>query len=386
MVHLLVPEPARRATLALLSLGAFETTADGAWDYVSPALTEMLGDLPTSSLLGREWLSRVHPDDLQRVLAEYRQSREYERPWKQAFRFIGADGGILHVGVDANPLPQEPGVRGIRYVGLIRDRSNTVRAADQALESQQLFEQMQDLLSEGVAIARGEVVLAANPAAARILGYEHPDEVFGRPALSFLHPDDRDRFSAYLGSDSQSFTTGRIVRPDGVEVTVVVQGRPVLYAGAPARLVTFVPITDPLVEAAISARNERQLHALEGLLTMPYHRMALEGEEAGRIEYANPAFGELVGRSPDELVGMNVLALTHPDDVKASTESIAGFVVTEGREPVRVRKRFVRPDGSAVAVELLSAIYRDPVTTRAVSMTVCLEPVPPTSRRDLSEV
>ena len=134
-----------------------------------------------------------------------------------------------------------------------------------------------------------------------------------------------------------------------------------------------MPITDPLVEAAISARNEMQLHALEGLLTTPYHRVGLEGAEAGVIQYANRAFCELVGRSQDELIGMSVLDLTHPEDSAASAEHIRNFVNSEGCAPVRLNKRFMRPDGATIHVVLQSAIYRDPVTTKAVSMTLCEE-------------
>lgn len=368
----------------MLPLGAFETTADGAWDYVSPVLIEMLGGLPTSSLLGREWLSRVHHDDLQRVLAEYRQARDFDRPWRHSFRFITADGSVLHVGVDANPLPQERGERGVRYVGLIRDRSQVVRALEQAQEAQTLVEEMLDLVREGVAINRGEVTLAANPAAARILGYDTPEQLVGRAPVGFLHPHDRPRFAAFLRSDAHTFTTGQVVRPDGSEVTIVVQGRVVMYAGAPARLVTFVPITDPLVEAAISARNEMQLHALEGLLTVPYHRIGLEGEEAGRIQFANAAFCELVGRSAVELLGMDVVTLTPPGEAAATRHAISHFVSSEGRAPTRTIKRFLRPDGSTVRVELLAAIYRDPVTTKAVSLTVCTDLTPPPCAQELS--
>ena len=400
MSPLLVPEQARRTTLSLLPLGAFETEVDGGWDYVTPTLVDMLGGLPTSSLLGREWLTRVHPDDLQRVVAEYRQAREFGRPWRHDFRMIGADERVRYIGVDANPLPRDPGARGVRYVGLVRDRSSIVRALELAHESQALFEQMQAVAHEGVAIARGEVILVGNEAAARILGVGSVDELVGMPALARVHPADLARFEGFARGTEETFATTRVVRPDGSEETVVVLGRSVMYAGAPARLVTFVPITDAVVQAAVSARNEMRLHALEGLLLSPYHRIGLEGNDTGIIEYVNPAFCDLVGRPEEALVGRSILDITHPDDRPLSERSLRDFAASEGGGPLRMVKRYVRPDGSAVTVELRSTIYRDPVTRRAVSMTIssdltlppCCQELTPeeciricTQRRALSE-
>ncbi|MHB0928307.1 MAG: PAS domain-containing protein [Candidatus Nanopelagicales bacterium] len=384
MSPLLVPEQARRTTLSLLPLGAFETEIDGSWDYVTPTLVEMLGGLPTSSLLGREWLTRVHPDDLPRVVAEYRQAREFRRPWRHDFRMIGADERVRYIGVDANPLPRDPGARGVRYVGLVRDRSGIVRALELAHESQALFEQMQAVAHEGVAIVRGEVILVGNQAAARILGAGSVEELVGIPALSRVHPADHARFEGFGRGTEETFATTRVLRPDGSEETVVVLGRSVVYAGAPARLVTFVPITDAVVQAAVSARNELRLHALEGLLLSPYHRIGLEGMDAGIIEYANPAFCELVGRAEEELVGMSILEITHPDDRALTERSLRAFAESEGQGPSRMVKRFLRPDGSEVVAELRSTIYRDPVTGRAVSMTMFRDLAEPTCCREMT--
>lgn len=47
-------------------------------------------------------------------------------------------------------------------------------------------------------------------------------------------------------------------------------------------------------------------------------------------------------------------------------------------------KRFLRPDGSEVVAELRSTIYRDPVTGRAVSMTMFRDLAEPTCCREMT--
>ncbi|HRG72472.1 MAG TPA: ATP-binding protein, partial [Thauera aminoaromatica] len=73
-----------------------------------------------------------------------------------------------------------------------------------------------------------------------------------------------------------------------------------------------------------------------------------------RITEANPRFAAIVGRSVGELVGVDPIALTHPDDVAESLRQlgrrdagrIAGY---------RLNKRYLRPDGTPVWVSLAFA-------------------------------
>ncbi len=370
MSAMVVSEQSRRATLAQLPLGAFETGPDGAWDYVSPALIEMLGGLPTSSLLGREWLNRVHRDDLQRVLAEYRQAREFGRPWRQEFRMVSAEGATIHVGIDANPLPLEANDRGVRFVGLVKDRTHTVLAEQHALETHTLVRELQEAVREGIVIMRGDVVIAANSAAARIVGAESADELIGVVPADLLHPDDRAAFIDLPGSAVLSVRVGRLRRFDGSYVTVVVHGRPVSYAGADARLVAYVPVTDAVITAAVAARNEVQVRALEALIPVPYHRLALNGDEIGTLEFVNLAFASALGYTVDELVGMHVDDITAPDQRDATHEAMRDFIASEGAAPRTFHKRYLHRDGSVVEADLWSAIYRDPVSGRMVTMTI----------------
>jgi diguanylate cyclase (GGDEF)-like protein/PAS domain S-box-containing protein len=68
-------------------------------------------------------------------------------------------------------------------------------------------------------------------------------------------------------------------------------------------------------------------------------------DQEHRILRANAAFVAFVGRPAEELVGLDLLELTHPADVaksaRAIDQSIAG-------ETARVDKRYLRPDGTIV--------------------------------------
>jgi two-component system, cell cycle sensor histidine kinase and response regulator CckA len=75
----------------------------------------------------------------------------------------------------------------------------------------------------------------------------------------------------------------------------------------------------------------------------------------GRFVYANPAGSGLLGiESPQQLVGQRFLDYVHPDDRESVAERVRRVV--EGGESVALaQERFVRPDGSIVAIEATKA-------------------------------
>ncbi len=69
-----------------------------------------------------------------------------------------------------------------------------------------------------------------------------------------------------------------------------------------------------------------------------------------RILEVNQRFAEICGRTVDELIGMDWVDLTHPDDVEADLQlAQAG---DDEAPPYRLPKRYVRPDGSTVWIEM----------------------------------
>ena len=65
---------------------------------------------------------------------------------------------------------------------------------------------------------------------------------------------------------------------------------------------------------------------------------------------ANARFAEITGRSVDELRGLDWVELTHPDDVAADLALAASD--DGSAPPYRLPKRYVRPDGSIVRIEM----------------------------------
>jgi PAS domain S-box-containing protein len=98
--------------------------------YVSPFITRMLGYSPAEASGRAEWWSSIlHPEDRERVLAEWTRSDETGAPYAGEYRLVAADGRIVWIRDEAVLLRDERG-EPIHWQGVMVD----VTAAKQANE------------------------------------------------------------------------------------------------------------------------------------------------------------------------------------------------------------------------------------------------------------
>jgi diguanylate cyclase (GGDEF)-like protein/PAS domain S-box-containing protein len=106
---------------------------------------------------------------------------------------------------------------------------------------------------------------------------------------------------------------------------------------------------------------ERRLHRSEVWFREVFERAAVGiaiSDSGGELEQVNPALAEILGCSPEDLVGRSLEEFFHPQDgidIKAEYHELAGL----GGKPLRRRRRLVRPDGQLVWVYLAVSVLRD---------------------------
>jgi diguanylate cyclase (GGDEF)-like protein/PAS domain S-box-containing protein len=79
--------------------------------------------------------------------------------------------------------------------------------------------------------------------------------------------------------------------------------------------------------------------------------------------YVSPAALEVLGWSPEEVMGRNMLAVAHPEDIAAIEQILKEC--REGAAPRSLEYRCRRADGSYVWVEFSPRLYRDPDSGKA---------------------
>jgi len=102
------------------------------------------------------------------------------------------------------------------------------------------------------------------------------------------------------------------------------------------------------------AEGEESIRQLFDGAPIGISRLGLDG----RLLEVNRSFGEIVGYTPDDLVGRDLSSLTHPDDV-AETEVLIAKLLSGELDRFNFEKRYVHADGHFVWVSVSSSIVRD---------------------------
>ncbi len=181
----------------------------------------------------------------------------------------------------------------------------------------------------------------ASAACRDLLGWD-AEELVGRPAVDFIHPDDRLRATggAY-----------RHLRKDGAYAWVEARWLP--GGGAEPERVLVAASCPPAVAEALRASEERfELAFNDGQIGMAL--VSLDGTWL-RV---NPALCRIVGYSEEELLGARIQDITHPGDLDKDLDLMAEMVRGE-RVRYGMEKRYVRGDGALAWVRLSVSIAGD---------------------------
>ncbi len=189
--------------------------------------------------------------------------------------------------------------------------------------------------------------------------WDAPEDLdqFDFPAT--LHPEDRDRvlvatMEALMRQEPLT-VEGRYRRHDGEWRVLLTDARP--RVDRFGRFLGMIGVNTDVTEvrAAEAARRESedQLRAMVDQAAAGIAR--IDGQ--GRVMSANRRFAEILGRSPEEVVGLTTGPVTHPDDIEPTLAMLRD--VQSGGPGGQLEKRYLRPDGGVVwALTSIRALSR----------------------------
>ena len=284
--------------------------------YIAPSVTRMLGWSPDEMMGGRP-SDLVHADDVSGVMADFAWIVQHPgEPRNSTFRIRHKDGSyrvLENLGRTLSPLGIEDGV-----VAFGRDITER-RAAEEALQrNEERWRAMLDNAHDIVTILTPEGRLGyQSPAVTRVLGYT-PEEMEGRLAFDYMHPDDAPAVAAELGRlltapGSVGYAAYRFRHKDGSWRHLEAFGRTLSPTSAEQGVVANVrDITERReAERALRERDERFRRIIEN--TSDYVMMC---DAEMRLTYVSPSGHRMLGWTPEEMLGSQPGALIHPDDVE----------------------------------------------------------------------
>jgi len=175
-----------------------------------------------------------------------------------------------------------------------------------------------------------------------------------------IHPDDAARILAASIAGEASLNTfaleGRYRSATGEWRWLHSTSQP--RRDAQGRHIGFIGVAHDVTEAKTAElalrEREAQLSAFINQTTAGFGQVDLEG----RFTLVNDRFCEIAGWSRDELMGMTMQQITHPDDL-ARNAPLFERAVREGT-PYTHEKRYIRKDGRIVWVNNSVAVIRRP--------------------------
>jgi len=192
------------------------TTQEAWW---SQRQYEMLGYRPESTKPSYEaWVARVHPDDVQRVTAEFEATvASGALTWQDEFRFLRGDGGV-GVALDRGYIERDDQGRPLRMIGVMSDITEERASVAALAASEGLLRQLASAIDEVFWLINpsGTQVLYVSPGYERIWGrtcqsvYDDP-----KSFIEAIHEDDRPQVLPLLPAHVGYDVVYRIRRPNG---------------------------------------------------------------------------------------------------------------------------------------------------------------------------
>jgi PAS domain S-box-containing protein len=195
-------------------------------------------------------------------------------------------------------------------------------AAQALRESEARFRSLVEISTEGVIIIdQAGSYQYVSPAIERILGY-HTDELIGRLAFDFIHPDDLElaqrEFAQLLQApDYVVMAELRAIRKDG-EVRILESSAKRLPNG------DIVAYSHDITDRKQADEKLRTSEAYyRSIIENSVDGLTLVDPTTGKFNYISPSFERLLGYSLDELNTLGSSVLMHPNETEqAQTDAI----------------------------------------------------------------
>ena len=330
--------------------------------YTSPRLEAELGYTVQEWVSDKELYAKVlHPEDRERILAEYRRTRDTDEPFRAEYRMIARDGTV-HWYLDEAAVIRDEAGRPAYFHGFLLDITERKRAEEALRASEERFRGVTDAATDAIVSASGDGrVRSWNRGAERMFGWR-ADEIVGRP-LTVIMPERlrvlHEQGLARVRQTGHSKLAGSVVElvalhKDGREFPIELSIGAWDSSDGPAFSGVIRDITEQkqLADALRSSEEElrRQKQYVESLAEINPTAIVTVDRD-GSVTSWNLAAEELFGYSRDEAIGRNL------DDLVVGREDLRSQAVSY--EEVLRAGRFhtvtqrARRDGTLADVELI---------------------------------
>ncbi len=311
-----------------------------------------LAGVPEDALVGRH-LSRVFEPECLALVTPFMHHALEDRQ-EHLFELSMRDAAGSVRDFDVSLLPYAPGDTVLELCMVMHEVTRFRAMARMAHEAAARLHRFMDASTEGIVFQRDGVIVDANPALARLLGYVGQD-IIGLRVIDFVSPDYRDivigKFHANIVNSPYEVT---LLHRDGYDIPVELVSSNIAFDGEMLRMTL---VRDIRARRA-AERRMRELAERDGLTGLYNRRMFLEqlpARMAGlteseqtaallfidldRFKQVNDRHGHAQGDRLLQTVGRELLAFLTPGDIAGRMGGDEFAVLLTGIQPEAARHR-----------------------------------------------
>jgi len=267
------------------------------------------------------------------------------------------NGEMLHVEESTSAIINE--FNEITQVVLVsRDVTNRKLTKEALRESEERYRRLVELSPDAIFIQCDGKVAFINPAGVKLFGAAGAEQLMGKPALDFIHPDHREIVKERIRQLQDDQTGGppleeQYLRLDGTPVDVEVAAAPFTYRNRPAALVIARDITDRKMTAEALRQSEERFRQIFEQST---DALFLFKAEKRTIINVNPAAEKLYGYTREEFIGHDPSLILERDEYGKYEQALADSGTTGN---IRVDQlTTMKKDGAKAIVSVWGYIVR----------------------------
>ena len=351
-------------------IGLAVADADGRLIRVNPALNRMLGVSEAAGdpgLVGRTTVEITHPDDRESTELRLGGLREGGGRYEYEKRLLRVDGSVVWAHLNVTEAP-DPVTGEMLVFAQVQDITERKRAELELAEERHLFDEFLASINDQVYFKdRESRFLRVSDVQAKRLGAQRAEELIGKTDFDVFG----DEHAAKARADELAIMETGEPLIDQEEVEVFDDGRQARWVATtklPLRDVSGEIVGTFGISRDITSRKRAEAALSESearwrALLAHLQEMVLLVDGGGRVMYAAPSVERWLGYNPEELLGVELVGVVHPDDVGGVAGAL-GAVTAEETLSVSYRVRHV--DGSWHSLESTLICMRENPIVEAV--------------------
>ena len=332
------------------------------YTYVSPTSNSILG-IPPEEFIGKSPFEFIHPDDVEKTKACLQKITTENKVTVAPFRFQNHKKEWRWIETVLSNMLDNPAVNGI--VANSRD-----------ITDEKNLKELNWLAGKLAKIGSWEINLKTKTIywSNEVHQLHETDPNSYKPTIEDTKKFFREDFREFVQSKIENcIATGEsfdfeavIITANKKEIWVRVIGEAEIVNGECIRIYgSFQDIHDRKANEIALQQSEAKFRTIFEIATLG---IAQVDPTNGRVILVNSYYESITGYSADELLKMNFLELTHPDDREKDWELFSK--AARGEEEYKNEKRYIKKDGTIVWVRIHLAFIRDdkgkPIRTVAI--------------------